>query len=189
MVYTSKRQGPRQVINTSHEHNGCGASVQGYWLWLVWAVTRKCKCVALLNLITRVWCEILEWLWNTKYFLYFCKQLLKKEEDASYKPVEKACKQVIECLVDKVLSLDEQSSEMACIKGVNQRLVSCLCTLFLFCKVKPELLVEHTMTIQPYLNIKCNVSILWILNDCSIFVDIKPHFKFDSNTETLNFTF
>ncbi len=91
-------------------------------------------------------------------FLCSCFQLLKKEVEASQKPVEKACTQVISCLVDKVMSLDEQSSETASSKGVSQRLVSCLCTLFLFCKVKPDLLVKHTMTIQPYLNIKCNVS-------------------------------
>ena len=97
-------------------------------------------------------------------------QLLKKEEETNQKPVEKACKQIIECLVDKVLSLDEQSSETASIKGVSQRLVSCLCTLYLFCKVKADLLVEHTMTIQPYLNIKCNVSIP--LSVSVIFVNI-----------------
>ena len=44
-------------------------------------------------------------------------------------------------------------------KGHKTRLIACLSTLYLFCKIKPELLVNHTITIHPYLNIKCNVSI------------------------------
>ena len=37
-----------------------------------------------------------------------CKQLLKKEEDSTVKPVEKACSQLISCLVENVLSLEEK---------------------------------------------------------------------------------
>ena len=42
-------------------------------------------------------------------------------------------------------------------KASNSRLVACFSTLYLFCKVKPELLVPHCIIIQPYLDIKCTV--------------------------------
>lgn len=45
-------------------------------------------------------------------------------------------------------------------KGVNSgRLVACITTLFLFSKIRPQLMVKHAMTMQPYLTTKCSVSI------------------------------
>lgn len=45
-------------------------------------------------------------------------------------------------------------------KGVNSnRLVSCITTLYLFSKIRAQLMVKHAMTMQPYLTTKCNVSI------------------------------
>ena len=41
----------------------------------------------------------------------------------------------------------------------SQRLVSSLSTLYLISKIKPQLLVKHAMTLQPYLSTKCSVSI------------------------------
>ena len=41
----------------------------------------------------------------------------------------------------------------------SSRLISCFNTLYLFCKVKPNLLIPHAGTIQPYLDIKCSVSV------------------------------
>jgi hypothetical protein len=43
-------------------------------------------------------------------------------------------------------------------RATNPRLVACFSTLYLFCKVKPSLLMTHCITIQPYLDIKCTVS-------------------------------
>lgn len=44
-------------------------------------------------------------------------------------------------------------------KGINSsRLVSCITTLLLFTKIRPQLMIKHAMTIQPYLTTKCNVS-------------------------------
>ena len=65
----------------------------------------------------------------------------------------KACSNLVNCLVDNVLRLELATDTS------SPRLVACFSTLHLFCKVKPELLVPHTMTIQPYLDIKCSVSI------------------------------
>lgn len=44
-------------------------------------------------------------------------------------------------------------------KGVNSdRLVACVTTLYLFSKIRAQLMVKHAMTMQPYLTTKCNVS-------------------------------
>lgn len=44
-------------------------------------------------------------------------------------------------------------------KGVNSgRLVACITTLYLFSKIRAQLMVKHAMTIQPHLTTKCNVS-------------------------------
>jgi cohesin loading factor subunit SCC2 len=39
--------------------------------------------------------------------------------------------------------------------GSNPRIVACLTTLFLFAKSRPQLLVEHVQTLQPYLSVAC----------------------------------
>ncbi|XP_064624377.1 nipped-B-like protein isoform X2 [Lineus longissimus] len=84
------------------------------------------------------------------------ENLLRKEEDLSQRPVEKACIQIVNCLVENVLELEERSVENDGRRSVSQRLVACLSTLHLFCKIKPELMVDRAFTIQPYLDIKCN---------------------------------
>lgn len=63
-----------------------------------------------------------------------------------------ACKQIVDCLVDNVITLDGRGG------NAPQRLVACVTTLFLFAKIRPQLLVEHAITLQPYLSLKCQVS-------------------------------
>uniref|UniRef100_A0A9J8BTE5 Nipped-B protein n=1 Tax=Cyprinus carpio carpio TaxID=630221 RepID=A0A9J8BTE5_CYPCA len=42
-------------------------------------------------------------------------------------------------------------------KGLtSSRLVACITTLYLFSKIRPQLMVKHAMTMQPYLTTKCN---------------------------------
>uniref|UniRef100_A0A673NE71 Nipped-B protein n=1 Tax=Sinocyclocheilus rhinocerous TaxID=307959 RepID=A0A673NE71_9TELE len=42
-------------------------------------------------------------------------------------------------------------------KGLtSDRLVACITTLYLFSKIRPQLMVKHAMTMQPYLTTKCN---------------------------------
>lgn len=65
------------------------------------------------------------------------------------KSLIQACKQIVDCLIDNVLTLD------GCSSGSSQRLVACLLTLHLFAKIRPQLLVEHAITLQPYLSVKC----------------------------------
>lgn len=69
-----------------------------------------------------------------------------------------ACKQIVDCLIENVLRLEEANlddSEKPEKKGSSQRLVACLTTLYLFAKIRPQLLVNHAITLQPYLSLKC----------------------------------
>ncbi|XP_020300798.1 nipped-B-like protein A [Pseudomyrmex gracilis] len=69
-----------------------------------------------------------------------------------------ACKQIVDCLIENVLRLEETNlgnSEQSGKKGSSQRLVACLTTLYLFAKIRPRLLVNHAITLQPYLSLKC----------------------------------
>lgn len=76
--------------------------------------------------------------------------LLKNKEDPHYKGVLQSCKQIVDCLVERVLQLEEGSSA----GGASQHLVACLTTLYLFSKIRPQLLVRHAATIQPYLSMR-----------------------------------
>lgn len=68
-----------------------------------------------------------------------------------------ACKQIVDCLIENVLRLEETNldSGKSEKKGSSQRLVACLTTLYLFAKIRPRLLVNHAITLQPYLSLKC----------------------------------
>ncbi|XP_070599534.1 nipped-B-like protein isoform X1 [Erythrolamprus reginae] len=90
------------------------------------------------------------------WFEQLLQNLLKSEEDASYKPVKKACTQLVDNLVEHILK-NEESLADSDNKGVNSsRLVACITTLFLFSKIRPQLMVKHAMTMQPYLTTKCS---------------------------------
>ena len=41
----------------------------------------------------------------------FCVQLFKKEENSNSTPVEQACEQIINCLVENILCIEEHSAE------------------------------------------------------------------------------
>ncbi|XP_030647099.1 nipped-B-like protein A [Chanos chanos] len=88
------------------------------------------------------------------WFEQLLQNLLKLEEDASYRPTRKACVQLVDNLVEHILKYEEALSEN---KSVNStRLVACITTLYLFSKIRPQLMVKHAMTMQPYLTTKCN---------------------------------
>lgn len=63
-----------------------------------------------------------------------------------------ACRQIVDCLIENVLRLEETHNDNS---GSSQRLVACLTTLYLFAKIRPQLLVKHASTLQPYLSLKC----------------------------------
>uniref|UniRef100_A0A2C9MAH1 Nipped-B protein n=1 Tax=Biomphalaria glabrata TaxID=6526 RepID=A0A2C9MAH1_BIOGL len=91
-----------------------------------------------------------------EFFEQLLENLLKKDEEGNYnKAAITACKQIVDCLVENVLRIEEKSVEKSESRTVS-RLVGCLSTLHLFSKIKPDLMVEHANTLQPYLDIKCN---------------------------------
>ncbi|XP_076440937.1 nipped-B-like protein A isoform X2 [Babylonia areolata] len=92
-----------------------------------------------------------------EFFEQMLENLLKKDEDGNYnKTAILACTQIVDCLVENVLRIEEKSVEMSEGRNTNSRLVACLSTLYLFSKIKADLMVRHATTLQPYLDIKCN---------------------------------
>ncbi|XP_039532073.1 nipped-B-like protein B isoform X2 [Pimephales promelas] len=90
------------------------------------------------------------------WFEQLLQNLLKSEEDASYKPARKACVQLVDSLVDHIVKYEESLADCE-NKGLTSNcLVACITTLYLFSKIRPHLMVKHAMTMQPYLTTKCN---------------------------------
>ncbi|KAM8961304.1 nipped-B-like protein isoform 2-T2 [Pelodytes ibericus] len=118
------------------------------------------------------------------WFEQLLQNLLKIEEDASYKPVKKACTQLVDNLVEHILKYEESMSDSDS-KGVNSgRLVSCITTLFLFSKIRPQLMVKHAMTMQPYLTTKCSTQndFMVICNVAKILELVVPLMEHPSET-------
>ncbi|XP_063310052.1 nipped-B-like protein isoform X2 [Pelobates fuscus] len=118
------------------------------------------------------------------WFEQLLQNLLKIEEDASYKPVKKACTQLVDNLVEHILKYEESMAETDS-KGVNSgRLVACITTLFLFSKIRPQLMVKHAMTMQPYLTTKCSTQndFMVICNVAKILELVVPLMEHPSET-------
>ena len=79
------------------------------------------------------------------------------------KQLVQACQQIVDCLVETVLRSEEQQQQQQQHQpgsaGQSHRIVACLTTTYLFAKIRPQLLVKHVQTLQPYLNIKCFVQV------------------------------
>ncbi|XP_054741971.1 nipped-B protein isoform X1 [Anastrepha obliqua] len=58
-----------------------------------------------------------------------------------------SCQQLADGLVARLIELEDTD---------NTRMLGCITTLHLLAKVRPQLLVQHAITIEPYLNIKCH---------------------------------
>ena len=69
-------------------------------------------------------------------------------------------KKMIDCLVDSVLKLENFSAGTA---SNSSRLVSCLHTIYLFAEAVPHLVARHCTTLHPYLNMKCNKQIDYLV--------------------------
>lgn len=61
---------------------------------------------------------------------------------------------IFECILNNVLIM----KSLVLGTGSSQRILACLSTLHLFAKIRPQLLVNHALTLQPYLSLKCQVS-------------------------------
>nr|XP_055063952.1 nipped-B-like protein B isoform X3 [Misgurnus anguillicaudatus] len=90
------------------------------------------------------------------WFEQLLQNLLKSEESASYKPAKKACGQLVDGLVEHILKYEESLADGDNKGLTSNRLVACITTLYLFSKIRPQLMVKHAMTMQPYLTTKCN---------------------------------
>uniref|UniRef100_A0A672U855 Nipped-B protein n=2 Tax=Psittaciformes TaxID=9223 RepID=A0A672U855_STRHB len=118
------------------------------------------------------------------WFEQLLQNLLKSEEDASYKPVKKACTQLVDNLVEHILKYEESLSDSD-NRGVNSGcLVACITTLFLFSKIRPQLMVKHAMTMQPYLTTKCSTQndFMVICNVAKILELVVPLMEHPSET-------
>ncbi|XP_062237835.1 nipped-B-like protein A isoform X3 [Platichthys flesus] len=116
------------------------------------------------------------------WFEQLLQNLLKSEEDASYKPAKKACVQLVDNLVEHILKYEESLSDN---KSVNStRLVACITTLYLFSKIRAQLMVKHAMTMQPYLTTKCNTAndFMVICNVAKILELVVPLMEHPSET-------
>ncbi|CAG4981013.1 unnamed protein product [Parnassius apollo] len=96
-----------------------------------------------------------------EWFHQLLTSLFKPKEDKEdstkiiYQPPKSllvACQQIVDCLIENLLQLEETSAEGT---GSSQRILACLSTLHLFAKIRPQLLVNHALTLQPYLSLKC----------------------------------
>uniref|UniRef100_A0A8C7X5K8 Nipped-B protein n=1 Tax=Oryzias sinensis TaxID=183150 RepID=A0A8C7X5K8_9TELE len=77
-------------------------------------------------------------------------------KDSGYDWFEQLLQNLVDNLVEHILKYDESLADCE-EKGINSsRLVSCITTLLLFTKIRPQLMIKHAMTIQPYLTTKCN---------------------------------
>lgn len=81
------------------------------------------------------------------WFEQLLGSLLKDREDGQRRGVLESCRQIVDCLVERVLCLEEGG-------GGSAHLVACLSTLYLFSRIRPQLLVRHAQTIQPYLSMR-----------------------------------
>ncbi|XP_032230599.2 nipped-B-like protein B isoform X2 [Nematostella vectensis] len=94
---------------------------------------------------------------NTDWFEQLLENLLKSDEDAIVKSSEKACQQIVSCLVENVLRQEEKLAATPEGRGSSsQKLIASLSALYLIAKIKPQLLVNHGTILQPYLSTKCN---------------------------------
>lgn len=59
----------------------------------------------------------------------------------------RSCQQIVNGLVNLVMEYE---------KSNKARLVGCMSALYDFAQIRPQLIVEHAITLEPYLNIKCS---------------------------------
>lgn len=76
-----------------------------------------------------------------------CVQEFIKKNSEPPMDIVIACQQLADGLVDRLIELEDTD---------NSRMLGCITTLHILAKVRPQLLVKHAITIEPYLNIKCH---------------------------------
>ncbi|XP_052842596.1 nipped-B protein isoform X3 [Drosophila gunungcola] len=97
------------------------------------------------------------WLEGLLMSIFKPKDTMLKSDGCVQEPIRKnteppqeivvACQQLADGLIDRLIELEGTD---------NARMLGCITTLHLLAKVRPQLLIRHAMTIEPYLNIKCH---------------------------------
>uniref|UniRef100_A0A673CDP5 Nipped-B protein n=1 Tax=Sphaeramia orbicularis TaxID=375764 RepID=A0A673CDP5_9TELE len=103
-------------------------------------------------------------------------------KDTGYDWFEQLLQNLVDNLVEHILKYEESLAEN---KGVNStRLVACITTLYLFSKIRAQLMVKHAMTMQPYLTTKCNTAndFMVICNVAKILELVVPLMEHPSET-------
>ncbi|XP_055853643.1 nipped-B protein isoform X3 [Episyrphus balteatus] len=100
------------------------------------------------------------WLEGLLVSIFAPKENMLKPDGSAQEAVKKntepapeivlACQQLADGLVERLIELEDTD---------NARMLGCITTLHLLAKVRPQLLVRHAITIEPYLNIKCHSAI------------------------------
>uniref|UniRef100_A0A914CW65 Nipped-B protein n=1 Tax=Acrobeloides nanus TaxID=290746 RepID=A0A914CW65_9BILA len=98
----------------------------------------------------------------SEYFETLVGAILKNNSDKS---AIHACRQIVDCLIDNILTLDSKVvDEGQKFENANSetnstvtrtslgRLLASLTTLSAFCKIRPELMVKHAEVLLPYLS-------------------------------------
>ncbi|GAB0086695.1 Nipped-B protein [Sergentomyia squamirostris] len=93
---------------------------------------------------------------NTQWLDGLLRSIFKpkeNKEDTTKTPKEPpkqivtACEQMADGLVEAIMKLEGTD---------GRKLLGCISTLHLFAKIRPQLLIKHAITLEPYLNVKCN---------------------------------
>ena len=82
-----------------------------------------------------------------------------------------ACQQIVDALIESVLKSEERAQETAGeTTSQSTRIGACLTTTYLFARIRPQLLINHVQTLQPYLNIKIftTVSLFIVLDEVQV---------------------
>eukprot|EP00731_Ephydatia_muelleri_P018474 Em0011g514a len=91
---------------------------------------------------------------ESECFEQLLEQLFKNEDSATKKSMLEVSQLLVDTLVENVLSLDESAATHQHTTSVG--LVACITTLYIFCKIRPNLLLKHATTLHPYLSSKCS---------------------------------
>lgn len=88
--------------------------------------------------------------WCVLHLQVFEPKESKNEETKGKKEIPptliRSCQQIVNGLVNSVMDLEKTN---------GPRLVGCITALHSFAQIRPHLLVEHAISLEPYLNIKC----------------------------------
>lgn len=92
-------------------------------------------------------------IFNYDHFLLQIFEPKENKDDAKAKKeipksLIKACQQIVDGLVNATITLEGSEKQ--------NRLVGCITALHLFSKARPQMLVHHAETLEPYLNLKSN---------------------------------